>query len=264
MSVFANVDEVKDGFEKCHKIINRLLSDAELLLKNGRFSSAVSLAILASEEVGKGEFLRKKALDCEGLTKKEWREISFGGKSHLAKLRAIADTKMELDKEYSAKGKATQLPKTLSKLGIQSNPNVAEEIQYTKYLFEKIFPAFNLVKQDCFYLNWNGKSKKWIYFENRFDDKTKKEFANFLIKETRHNVFIQKLMFRLPDKPFKEFTPEDWQKFYGSKEFPQMQELRRELASSEHNITKKIVFSAIEKHYPVNDFKYDHDSKKSS
>lgn len=252
MSILANNDEVKEGFEKCHKIINRLLNDSELLLKNGRFSSAASLAILASEEVGKGEFLRKKVRNNEGLTKKEWREISFGGKSHLAKLQALLDTKLELEKEYSSKGKASHLPKTLSKLGIQVNSDVKSETEYTKYLFEKIFPAFNLVKQDCFYLNWDGRAKKWMYFDNRFDEKTKKEIVNFLIKETRHNSLIQKLMFGLPNKSFNEFVAEDWQKFYGSSEYPIMQEIRRELLSTEHEITKKIVFSAIEKHYPIN------------
>jgi len=135
-------------------------------------------------------------------------------------LRALADTKLELEKEYASKGKRSQLPKVLSKLGIQVNPDVQSETEYTRYLFKKIFPAFNLVKQDCFYLNWNVKAKKWVYFENRFDEKTKKEFANFLIKETRHNSLVQKLMFRLPNKSFREFSEQDWQKFYGSNEFP--------------------------------------------
>lgn len=43
-----------DGWEKIVENVERLISDAKLLQQNGRYASALSIAILAFEEAGKG------------------------------------------------------------------------------------------------------------------------------------------------------------------------------------------------------------------
>jgi AbiV family abortive infection protein len=53
----------------------RLLNDAELLYENGRYASAVGLAVLAVEEAGKEAMLRSLALARNANELKEaWRD----------------------------------------------------------------------------------------------------------------------------------------------------------------------------------------------
>jgi AbiV family abortive infection protein len=243
---FLSLDQVKDGFQKCHKVINRLVSDAELALKNGRFSSAVSQAILAHEELGKSEYFRLRMGEKRGLTKKEWSELSFGGKSHLKKIKALMETKLKIIEESYSHGKPQSPAKAVSLHGFEVSSNADQEALYAYHLFEKILPTLNLVKQDCFYLNWDEKEMKWIYFENRFPEKIKKAIAIFIISQTKHSLYLQKYMLELPDKSFSEYSDEEWKKVKSSETHRKVTEARKYLLSTEYKELETLAFSAIE------------------
>lgn len=243
---FISFEDIKEGYKKCHKVIHRLVSDAELALENGRFSNAVSQAILAHEELGKAEYFRLKMKEKKGLTQKEWKEISFGGKSHLNKIKALMDTKLKIIEESYSRRDPTGPAKAVAMHGFEVSNNIDEEALYAHRLFDTILPTLNLVKQDCFYLNWNEDGKKWIYFESRFSEKIKKAIAIFVISQTKHSLYLQKYMTELPDKLFNEYSDEDWKKAKNSETHKKVTEARRYLFSVEYKEYERLAFSAIE------------------
>jgi len=207
---YISPEQVKDGFKKCHTVVNRLLKDAELLMKNGRYSSSVSLAILAYEEVSKANDLRLKIKGEEGLTQPQWAKMSFGRIAHNLKLSSIIEAR-EKRLERLNQGQVNFLNQVSNKIGLQGYV----DFQATKnetLLMKDIFPKLNSVKQDCFYLNWDEKGKQWTYFDRKFNEKIKKAIAKFLITITEGIMISQKFTIDIPTKPFVQYSDEEWEK----------------------------------------------------
>jgi AbiV family abortive infection protein len=75
-------EQIADGMNCAARNASRLAVDAKLLLDNGRFPSACSLAVLSIEESGKSAVLRRIACAAsEDEARKLWREY----RSHTAK-----------------------------------------------------------------------------------------------------------------------------------------------------------------------------------
>ena len=207
---YISPEQVKEGFKKCHIVVNRLLKDAELLMKNGRYSSSVSLAILAYEEVSKAHDFRLKAKEGKGLTQAEWAKISFGRYAHDTKLSGIVEARQKRLERFS-QGEADFLNMVTHKFGFTGYADL-HTARSENLLLQKIFPKLNSVKQDCFYLNWDEKGNVWAYFDRRFKEKTKKSIAKFLITTTESAMLSSKFTMDLPTKPFLQYTDEEWDK----------------------------------------------------
>ena len=212
---YISPEQVKEGFKRCHTVVNRLLKDAELLMKNGRYSSSVSLAILAYEEVSKANDLRLKAKEGNGLTQANWSKMSFGRYAHDTKLSGIVDARQNRLERFN-QGQADFLNLVTKKMGFTGYADL-QTSRNENMLLQKIFPKLNLVKQDCFYLNWDEKGKDWTYFDRRFNEKTKKSIAKFLIITTESAMLSAKFTMDLPTKPIVQYTDEEWEKIQKSK-----------------------------------------------
>ena len=223
-----DTQQIKIGFKKSHSVINRLILDAELLLKNGRYSSSVALAILAFEELSKADLLRVKIIRNEKLSLKEWEKMVKGRESHQIKLSYLIEKKEKKVEQKWSDFDIQFLNAANKKLGFISygdRNSVRNDIQVLK----KILPKLNLVKQDCFYLNWNFKQKKWLNFDNRFSDKIKKAIATYLILETKQILLLQKFTFELKDRLLVQLTEEDWLKLKNSKVCKQIIIIQKEI-----------------------------------
>lgn len=66
----------------------RLFFDAFILHQNGRYPSAITLGVLAAEELGKSIILAKKKVKNEPLSTREWKRIM---ERHTPKLAALAE-----------------------------------------------------------------------------------------------------------------------------------------------------------------------------
>jgi AbiV family abortive infection protein len=75
-------DEIAAGMNAARRNAKRLCEDAELLIKNDRYSSATCMAILAIEEAGKLQILRELALARDG---KEIKDAWKSYRSHTSK-----------------------------------------------------------------------------------------------------------------------------------------------------------------------------------
>ncbi len=207
---YISPENVREGLKRCHTVVTRLLNDAELLKKEGRYSSAVGLSILAFEEVAKANDLRLKVKKESGMTATEWRKISFGRLAHEIKLSGMFEEREKrLDKLTNVDENYLKIVN--AKLGLPGYPDFQTAQIETQFL-KKIFPKLNSVKQDCFYLNWDEKGNAWTYFDKRFNEKIKKAVAEFLITTTKNIMISQKYTMEIPRKKFKDFSDKDWQK----------------------------------------------------
>lgn len=207
---YISPEMVREGFKKCHIVVNRMLKDAELLMKNGRYSSSVSLAILAYEEVSKANDLRLKAKEDKGLTQAEWAKMSFGRYAHETKLSGIVERRQKRLERLS-QGEADFLNMVTQKFGFTGYANL-QTARSENMLLQKIFPKLNSIKQDCFYLNWDEKGKDWTYFDRKFNEKIKKSIAKFLITITETSMKSGKFTMDIPKKPFVQYTNDEWEK----------------------------------------------------
>ena len=249
---YISPEQVKDGFKKCHAVVNRLLKDAELLMKNGRYSSSVSLSILAYEEVSKANDLRLKINDGKGLTLPEWAKMSFGRIAHDLKLSSIVEAR-EKRLERLNQGQADFLNQVSNKIGLPGYVDFQETKNQTM-LLKDIFPKLNSVKQDCFYLNWDEKGKDWTYFDRKFNEKTKKAIAKFLITTTEGIMVSQKFTMDIPTKPFVQYSDEEWEKVQKLKSCDDLKKNIKYKNSREFNKISDAAIVAIDS-YPKDDKK---------
>jgi len=227
---YISPEQVKEGFKKCHVVVNRLLKDAELLMKNGRYSSSISLAILAYEEVSKANDLRLKITDEEGLTKQQWTRMSFGRIAHDIKLSSMVDRKEERLSQFNER-EENFMNFVNDKLGLPSTDLIETRTQ--TLMMKHVFPKLNVVKQDCFYLNWNEGGSDWTYFDRKFNDKIKKAIAKFLITITETIMVSQKFTIEIPSKPFIQYSDKEWEKVRNLKSCIDLKKIQKYSASPE-------------------------------
>ena len=205
---FINEQETKEGYEKMLKVIKRLINDSKLCLDNSRYSASVSLSILTLEETAKADFFRLKIKESKGITKKEWKDLTAGGDSHIKKLNWFLDKK-EKGLERWTEEDIASLHEVNSFLGFGVNNN-KEDMKKEIELFRMVVAKFNIIKQSCFYTSWNINYHEWKYFDSMFPDKIKIVMANYLFIESKRNFLSLQFAKVLPDKKFVDYTQEDW------------------------------------------------------
>lgn len=244
---FISPKRVKEGMEKSHKVINRLLNDAELLLKHGRYPASVSCTILAYEEAAKADYLRKKAQKNEGITKTEWNDLTASPGVHTRKLTSL--TKRRSERIQRFQDKDGELFRILNQaFGFPSGGN----IRNAKHVFSelnRVFPKLNSMKQDCFYLEWNATGDNWSYFDKRFNEKTKKAIAESLIMESRRELLGQKYLLNVPIKKFVDMTKEEFLKLKEQKATKEYGKFLHKIHNPEMAKKTRIALKAIDS-YP--------------
>ena len=93
-------EQVAEGMNAADRNASRLLNDSRMLMKNHRYPSAASLAILAIEEAGKTSILRQIALETDGVAvTKAWQSYRSHTKKNAAWLlpQLVSDGARRLD-----------------------------------------------------------------------------------------------------------------------------------------------------------------------
>ena len=147
-------DRILDGSIITLKNSYRLAKDAEILLKEKKYSTSLTIATLALEEFGKHCIMTEYAMSNTEIDSKFWFDTI---KNHGKKLNAIPDH-----------------------LGLYPNSteHQKKELQrYRKYLLK-----LSKMKLEHLYLDWDDIDKKWSLIVN---SKSIKEKAKFAV-ETAH------------------------------------------------------------------------------
>jgi len=150
-------DQLEDGFKKQIEHINYLLESSEILFDNKKYSLSLALSVLAHEEVTKLRTIRGHLRKNQGITKKEWSDLTRGG-SHKEKLIKPSKDKEKRLQEIGEEG--FEVARRLKQM-------IGDPLSSTKYSQMKrekddylIMGKLDILKQDSFYLNW--KDSKWF------------------------------------------------------------------------------------------------------
>ena len=136
-------DMLIDGSIHCVKNAKRLSEDAKLLFESKRYSSCVSLAVLALEELGKSFMLLDACEKKQEVGSRDWRKF----KLHPEKIKFLIDYLREDSDDESHKRSFNEIANLMS------------------VLLKK--------KMNSLYVDWNGTREEWYYFDEHESDKQK-------------------------------------------------------------------------------------------
>lgn len=128
-------DMLIDGSVHCVKNAKRLSEDAKLLFESKRYSSCVSLAVLALEELGKSFMLLNACEKKQEVGSRDWPKF----RSHRKKLEFLIDYLRTDSDDESHKRSLDTIANIMSAL------------------LEK--------KMDSLYVDWDGTRGEWHYFD---------------------------------------------------------------------------------------------------
>jgi len=170
--ILISVKYLEDGFNKQNEHIKSLLESSEILFDKKKYSLSLALSVLAHEEVTKLRTIRKHLRDNQGITKKEWIDLTRGG-SHKEKL--IQPSK---DKEKSLH----EMGKERFEAARQLKKMIGDPFSSTNYSQMKrdkedylIMGKLDTLKQDSFYLNW--KNSAWFSINLKLSKKQLQSMA---------------------------------------------------------------------------------------
>ena len=159
-----------DGSLHCVKNAKRLSEDARSLYESERYSSCLSLAVLALEEVGKSRMLLDAAVKKQDVTSSDWfKKFS----SHREKLKFLISSLRTDSDDESYKNSFDKIANLM------------------KMLLEK--------KMESLYVDWSSTQGEWRYFDEHESDKQK--IAEDAL--TACKVFIDALLDNLGDNGLK-------------------------------------------------------------
>ncbi len=131
-----------DGSLHCVKNAKRLSEDAKSLFESKRYSSCLSLAVLALEELGKSFMLLDAYVKKQEVESRDWfKKFS----SHREKLEFLSDYLRTNSNDESHKNSLDKMTNLM------------------RALLEK--------KMDSLYVDWNGTRGGWRYFDEHEGDK---------------------------------------------------------------------------------------------
>lgn len=241
-------EKLDSGIKQGIEITENLLKDSETLLKKKRYASAVSLAILAYEEISKQRVLRILKKRGHPLPWKNWLQLSSGGTAHNKKLSIImTEKKLNLEKKTTP-----QIDSEINKINKEFGfPELADNriAQIEAAYLEHLLPKLNSVKKDCFYLDYDLKTNDWIHFEKRFDEKTKEAIALFVINLTKRTTAFHKFMQKIPSKPFGKYTKEEMNLAKKHKSTKELQEILKKTDNRKLRYLNDIAMIAIDENY---------------
>lgn len=184
--------------------IDQLLKDSELLIKKKRYSSSISLSIIAIEEMGKANVVELSLKLKKPLSDEIWNEITKGGIAHVKKTTSlILQEKIHLDALSSKQ--EPEIEKMMKKLGIPLTDN--KMLKIINMLRKATYLRLENLKHDCLYINRNEKS--WISFTNRFSTYEQSAIAYYLFINTLRIYTQYKFSLTIPQKSITEYSKAD-------------------------------------------------------
>jgi len=157
--------KLKVGLEKCKKQIQMLLDTSDALIKIEKYPSSISFIILALEEFEKLRAINQHIENNTPISKHEWNNLT----KHLYKLTTPYKEATKTTKKFSPE-KLNDMLSFRKKLGFEEGFDNHYFDERQNQLVIKLLKKYNLIKQDCFYLNF--KNNDWFSI---FENNTKKE-----------------------------------------------------------------------------------------
>ena len=139
-------DRLFDGSIITLKNSYRLAKDAEILFKEKKYSTALTIATLALEEFGKHCMLKEE---------------------ESAKSKRDVDEKIWHDEYEDHKIKILAIPKHLRLFSDPENTETRTKLEE----MEQYFNQLSSTKLKSLYVDWDGKNNDWFYYDDNSPDK---------------------------------------------------------------------------------------------
>lgn len=231
-NILIPVSKLQSGFDECRKQIEILIDSAKILYDKRKFSIALPLLILAREEYAKLTLLLMHMVEKKGITKKDWLDYTRGGGVHSNKLTGVLKkAKKRIEKEGPENYKKMQETYLQKGFGVRKK-TYEETVTIDPQTIENL-NHLNMIKQDCFYLDWvdgqwniitkrsNRQLKALVYTtmtsvqqllyghifmncldrinKNQGDEETYSEFNEYYSKwvEKKHELYSKKFLEKL-------------------------------------------------------------------
>ena len=162
-------ENLQEGFEISKRQIELLLESSNILSSENKFSIALTLTILAREELSKLDLIENCIDKRINLSKKEWMKITKYG-SHKEKLQGlIKNAKKRVEESGPEVYKWTQ--DNIEKFGYGEIKNNYEDAVKIDPSISANLGIMNFIKQDSWYLDWNWENSSWKILTKMFDKK---------------------------------------------------------------------------------------------
>ncbi|MDE1769020.1 MAG: AbiV family abortive infection protein [Thaumarchaeota archaeon] len=210
-------DEVKSGYEICKSHIMTLIESSQILYDSKKYSTSLSLSILAREEEAKLLALQDHVKDDTNMTDEEWKQLTKNTKESTAhEYRLTQPAKVSRENIQSFSPEYFEFMKSINtQMGVSTNLTYEEMMSITPD-YEKSLQRFDRIKQASFYL---GRNSKWSNFSLKLRSKEEeKALAYVNLMQVKANYYstislrIHKEKIKLPitetlkdDSNFQEY-----------------------------------------------------------
>jgi len=149
-----NPRNLHNDLKVCKEHIQSLLEASEILYNNNKYPIALSLSVLAHEELSKMKLVLEKIINNEILTKKEWNKLSKS-KTHTRKLQGpYIDSTERMSKIGPEFYNFTK--NNMAKLGYKPFTKDYDSAKMKNSSILKNFQFLNEIKKDSFHMRYHN------------------------------------------------------------------------------------------------------------
>lgn len=178
-------DDLRDGIHLAMKYAESFLNTSKKLHDDGEYQISIPYAILAFEESSKADHLDKNRLDGLGISNEEWRLIcNHEYKLTDAEKQSKENLENQTDADIEFQGSI------MDEIGLQGIHDRKTAIQIKEKQIE-IYSRFSIVKERCFYANWNKRKNKWESL-NDLTTEEKKSLSLFILHFAESKYLLAK------------------------------------------------------------------------
>lgn len=235
--------KVSEGYKISSNIINRLLWDSEVLIKNKSYSSSIPLSILAFEEFSKMLILNSSLKLKKGLPISIWEGLSKGG-SHDIKLTLYIEARKKILEIDIPKNLDDVYSKFSKQIGLADKVG-GDEVERETILLQKLFLKLNSIKKKCFYLDYDKTNEQWDYFDGTYKIEFKEALAKFLLLCVKIISFSYSVLLNLSKKFVDDCSKKDIKEIKELKDVKLFSKLQKLMYSKEYSGYFFIIFSTL-------------------
>lgn len=141
-----SIDQIEEARSKILLNATELIEEAELLLRNGRFTRAYSLAHLACEEMARIPMLVRAAMDKTRKRPVDWKRLDRRLRSHTEKITGILHTDYLMDPHTKNDEDIKRLNESLAK--VEDFNMLKNQSLYTTLVGDSFLRPFETIPPD--------------------------------------------------------------------------------------------------------------------
>lgn len=233
--------KIKQGRERSSKHIESLLKSSQILYDNKQYEQSLALSILAREELAKLLIIQNHLKNNTVIIYEEWKKLTKGTRestAHKIRLTLAQKTAREdVQKLTTEQYEAIQTQR--ERLGVERSTVTYEAAMSLDDGYDKIYEQFDQLKQECFYLGWDG---NFFTLSTRLDPNELQGLAYthlMIMKQNYyttfsiyiHNVITPEIELALKTDPY----------------FNEYVRIKNEMQSAHSNRLKRLAGQAIDK-----------------